>query len=150
MAKLFQQSVFKIIFFIIFFSFNPFFSETSAQSALDIDIYAIIDTDTDNLSFIDNDNKKTIQFSIKGIADDNEAERFKSNFLAFGGIYECNYNKSDINFDIYNFNLKLYEKVQLNFFIKMLVTFNINYTMYKGVLTRTEELRKTSKINNNN
>ena len=30
----------------------------------------------------------------------------------------------------------------------MLVTFNINYTMYKGVLTRTEELRKTSKINN--
>ncbi len=131
--------------FFLLYNFKTYSQSLNQENSF----IAILNCDIENLLVpVDNGFKK-VDFYIKGINNKNQVDELINMFYSFGGVVDCSFIQSDTDKDIYNVKIKFYQKVNLNFFIKMLVTFNINSVIYKDVLQPTESLKRfiNSEIN---
>jgi len=119
----------------------------SQNAVTDKQLMAIINVDLTSLIQKDiTSNNKTAVIDITGLSNYEDAENLATSFSYFGGVLQCNFKTSANTPGNYTYNFNLYPKAHLNYFLKLLVTFNINYVNYKGDLTRTDALRQTKEI----
>ena len=138
-----------ILLLINFSIFNFHHIKTFSQD-VDSDIIAIIDKDIEEIFTLDENNIKTVNFIISGIQNADMADDLNIKFKSFGGVKECNFQKSSKIDNVYYVMMKFYDKAHPNYFLKMLITYDINNVIYKGVLKRTDELKIKGEVKSNN